>query len=94
MKKIAFSLMIFFGLLTVLFYADQTVADSKKVVKKLSLFNQSHYSLDFIFDDNKKPILVEMNTTPGFDLLRIVGTESIKKLNFELFVKSMSKLIK
>ncbi len=66
---------------------------SKNIIKKLSLFNQSHYSLDFIFDDNKKPILVEMNTTPGFDLLRIVGTERIKKLNFELFVKSINKLI-
>ncbi len=67
---------------------------AKNITKKLSTFPYNHYSLDFIFDNNKKPILVEMNTTPGFDLLRIVGTEKIKKINFELFVKSINQIIK
>ncbi len=66
---------------------------ARNITQKLAPFKHNHYSLDFIFDDNKKPILVEMNTTPGFDLLRIVGTEKTKKLNFELFVKSMNELI-
>ncbi len=67
---------------------------AKNITKKLSVFPHANYSLDFIFDNNKKPILVEMNTTPGFDLLRIVGTKQIKKLNFELFVKSIIDQIK
>lgn len=66
---------------------------SKKIVEKLSIFPHANYSLDFIFDNNEKPILVEMNTTPGFDLLRIVGTEKIKKDNFELFIKSVNEMM-
>ncbi len=66
---------------------------AKNITKKLSVFPHANYSLDFIFTNNKKPILVEMNTTPGFDLLRIVGTKQIKKRNFELFVKSINQMI-
>jgi glutathione synthase/RimK-type ligase-like ATP-grasp enzyme len=62
------------------------------ITKKLSAFSHANYSLDFIFDDNGKPILVEMNTTPGFDLLRIVGTEQVKKLNLEFFVKTINEM--
>ncbi len=65
---------------------------SQSIVKRLSLFPHANYSLDFIFDDNGKPIFVEMNTTPGFDLLHIVGTEQIKKRNIELFINTVNTI--
>jgi len=40
-----------------------------------------------MFDDFGNPILVEMNTTPGLDLLGIVGNEKIKDKNFKEFTK-------
>lgn len=60
---------------------------SNAIVKKLSIFPEANYSLDFIFSDSGKPVLVEMNTTPGFDLLNIVGNEKIKEKNFREFSK-------
>ncbi len=60
---------------------------SQKIVKKLSIFSEANYSLDFMFDDFGNPILVEMNTTPGFDLLGMVGNEKIKDKNFKEFAK-------
>lgn len=52
---------------------------SKKIQKKLSLFKDANYSLDFMFTKDGAPIFIEMNTTPGFDLLRMVGTPTIKE---------------
>ncbi len=66
---------------------------AEEITKILAVFKNNHYSLDFIFDDDEKPIFVEMNTSPGFDLLKIVGTEKIKKRNFELFVKSLDDIL-
>jgi glutathione synthase/RimK-type ligase-like ATP-grasp enzyme len=60
---------------------------TEKVVRKLSIFPQAHYSIDFIFDNAGKPMLVEINTTPGFDLLHIVGTESVKERSIDEFLK-------
>jgi glutathione synthase/RimK-type ligase-like ATP-grasp enzyme len=60
---------------------------AEEITKKLSIFAEANYSLDFIFSDSGKPILVEMNTTPGFDLLNIVGNEKIKNRNFREFIK-------
>jgi glutathione synthase/RimK-type ligase-like ATP-grasp enzyme len=60
---------------------------ANQIIKKLSIFPEANYSLDFIFKNSGKPVLVEMNTTPGFDLLHIVGTEAIKKKHFEEFMK-------
>lgn len=59
---------------------------AKKIIKKLSIFSYAQYSLDFIFDKNNKPVLVELNTTPGFDLLYIVGDEKVKQKNFNAFL--------
>lgn len=60
---------------------------AENIIKKLSVFSQAQYSLDFIFTNEGKPILVEINTTPGFDLLYIVGDEDIKQKNFKEFAK-------
>ncbi|MDP1845667.1 MAG: ATP-grasp domain-containing protein [Candidatus Moranbacteria bacterium] len=60
---------------------------TEKVVRKLSIFPHAHYSIDFIFDNFGKPKLIEINTTPGFDLLQIVGTEAIKEKNFNEFME-------
>ena len=59
---------------------------SKEIVEKLKVFPEANYSLDFIFTNSGKPLLVEMNTTPGFDLLNIVGDEEIKERNFKEFI--------
>ena len=60
---------------------------AKKIIKKLSIFPEAHYSLDFIFDDQQQPILLEMNTTPGFDLLYELGDEKVKEKNYREFIK-------
>lgn len=59
---------------------------TKKIIQKLSVFPSANYSLDFIFTNSGKPLLVEMNTTPGFDLLHIVGDEKTKNKNFQEFI--------
>jgi ribosomal protein S6--L-glutamate ligase len=63
---------------------------AKKIVDKLSIFPEANYSLDFVFDNSGKPVLMEMNTTPGFDLLHIVGDEKIKDKNFKEFISVLS----
>ena len=59
---------------------------SEAIIEKLKVFPEANYSLDFIFTNSGKPLLVEMNTTPGFDLLNIVGDEEIKEKNFKEFI--------
>lgn len=58
-----------------------------RINKKMGIFQYNYYSLDFIFLNSGKPMLMEINTTPGFDLLHIVGTEAIKEKHFREFVK-------
>jgi glutathione synthase/RimK-type ligase-like ATP-grasp enzyme len=60
---------------------------AQKIIDKLSIYPEANYSLDFIFTNSGKPLLVEMNTTPGFDLLNIVGTEEIKEKHFQNFIR-------
>lgn len=62
---------------------------ARKITKKLSVYSEANYSLDFIFSNDGKPLLVEMNTTPGFDLLHIVGDEKTKANHFKKFIKIM-----
>lgn len=50
-----------------------------KIVEKLSIFPNAHYSLDFMFKEDGEPMLIEMNTTPGVDLLKVVGDESLSE---------------
>lgn len=59
---------------------------AKKVADKLSIFPEANYSIDFIFTNEGDPVLVEINTTPGFDLLHIVGDEEVKDKNFKEFI--------
>jgi|GEM_PF-446979 glutathione synthase/RimK-type ligase-like ATP-grasp enzyme len=59
--------------------------------KKLSLFDNINYSLDFMFDTDGCPVFIEMNTTPGFDLLRIVGTPEIKERYYSELLDSFFK---
>lgn len=60
------------------------------ITLKLKDFGSTNYSLDFIFTNKGRPVLVEMNTTPGFDLLEIVGDEKIKDAHMEEFVKILN----
>lgn len=63
---------------------------ANKIIQKLKVFPEAHYSLDFIFTNSGKPILVEMNTTPGFDLLYIIGDEKIKEQNLKEFLSILN----
>lgn len=55
------------------------LAMAEQINQKLSLFTNINYSLDFMFTKSGSPLFIEMNTTPGFDLLRLVGTPAIKE---------------
>lgn len=57
-----------------------------KIQQKLKIFSQAQYSLDFIFDNDGKPYLVEMNTTPGIDLVTVLGDENTKAENITSFL--------
>lgn len=52
------------------------------ITNRIKIFPQANYSIDLIYTDSGKPVLMEINTTPGFDLLHIVGDEKIKNKNF------------
>lgn len=39
---------------------------SQKIIKKMTIWGENIFSLDFMIDKNKKPMLIELNTTPGF----------------------------
>lgn len=73
------------------FIPDSIKKISKKIVGKLKIFPEANYSLDFMFADKGSPILVEINTTPGLDLLHLVATEKIKDKNFQEFIKILEK---
>lgn len=77
---------------TAVLVPEENIPDSaknmaEKIIHKLSIFPEANYSLDFIFTNTGEPILVEMNTTPGFDLLHIVGDEELKEKHFQEFIK-------
>lgn len=60
---------------------------SEKINQKISVFPNAQYSLDFIFDNDGKPYFIEMNTTPGIDLVTLLGDEKTKQENFEAISK-------
>ncbi|MEI7621564.1 MAG: YheC/YheD family protein [Candidatus Moraniibacteriota bacterium] len=62
----------------------------EKINHKIAVFPNMQYSLDFIFDNDGKPYFVEMNTTPGIDLVTLLGDEKTKQANFD-FIKNLLK---
>jgi len=58
----------------------------KNIIAKISFFHENSFSLDFLFDVDGKPFLIEANTAPGFDLLKIVGDD-------DLITKNLKNLI-
>lgn len=64
---------------------------SKKIIQRLSVFPHCHYSLDFLFGKNHKPYLMEMNTTPGFDLLNILESKDLEIKNMEKIFSATSQ---
>ncbi|KKT87492.1 MAG: ATP-grasp domain protein [Candidatus Moranbacteria bacterium GW2011_GWC2_45_10] len=52
------------------------------IVGRLSIFKEAQYSLDFMFTKEGEPLLIEMNTTPGVDLLKEFGDEQLWEQNF------------
>ncbi|HWQ59540.1 MAG TPA: hypothetical protein VN420_00115 [Candidatus Fimivivens sp.] len=65
---------------------DDCITMAEQIRKKTGLFDRTNYSLDFMFDLDGKPFFIEMNTTPGFDLLRLIGTKELKEHYFDLFL--------
>jgi glutathione synthase/RimK-type ligase-like ATP-grasp enzyme len=61
-----------------------------KINRKISVFPNAQYSLDFIFNNEGRPYFIEMNTTPGIDLVTFLGDEKIKQENFESIIKLLS----
>jgi len=66
----------------------------KKIIRRLKVFPKAQYSLDFMFDNNGKPYLVELNTTPGMDLIYTLGTPEIISENFKALAGLIKKNIK
>ncbi len=69
------------------FIPHSALQTSKKIIDKLKIFPEANYSIDFLFSDARKPVLMEINTTPGFDLLHLVATEKIKEDNLRELIK-------
>lgn len=63
---------------------------AKELNQKISIFPGAQYSLDFIFDNSGRPYFIEMNTTPGIDLVTLLGDEKTKQANFD-FIKNLLK---
>lgn len=57
-----------------------------KIIKILKIFPAANYSLDFLFADTGRPYLIEMNTTPGADLLDIIGDAKLRRRYFAALV--------
>lgn len=55
---------------------------AEQINKKISIFPNAQYSLDFIFDNDGRPFFIEMNTCPGIDLVTILADEKTKQENF------------
>lgn len=53
-----------------------TLAIADDISRRLLLFPYSFYTLDFIFDDQEKPWLMELNTSPGLDIVYLTGTKT------------------
>lgn len=47
---------------------------AEKINQRLTFFPYSLFTLDFIFDDNGRPWLMELNTSPGLDIIYLTGT--------------------
>jgi len=58
----------------------------QKIVEKLHIFPQALYSIDVMFSDDGKPYVIEMNTTPGLDLLGQFGSSQQKDAFFNDFM--------
>lgn len=54
----------------------------KKITAKLAFFPEALYTLDFLFRDERTPVLIEMNTTPGADIIYNLGDEAVREKFF------------
>ena len=69
-------------------FIPRTALDTAaKIIDKLKIFPEANYSIDFLLLNSGKPVLMEINTTPGFDLLQLVGTGRIKDENLKELVR-------
>ncbi len=71
--------------------SPETIPDSlmmivKELNQRISIFPGAQYSLDFIFDNAGRPYFIEMNTTPGIDLVTLLADEKVKQANFDFII--------
>lgn len=64
---------------------------TEKILEKIKVFSLANYSLDFIFTNSGTPLLVEINTTPGTDLVHILNDETLKERTFNEFVALLDR---
>jgi glutathione synthase/RimK-type ligase-like ATP-grasp enzyme len=66
----------------------------KYVTKSFSSFDNLFYSVDFIFDKNQKPYILEINSRPGFSILSVDKEKSEKffKDYFDRIIKFFSEI--
>lgn len=57
-----------------------------KITARLKFFPEVIYTLDFIFTNEEKPVLIEMNTTPGADIIYNLGNETVREVFFRACV--------
>lgn len=55
---------------------------TEKIIKKLSIFTNAQYSLDFFFSKEEKPYFIEMNTVPGLCLIEAMGDVKLQEEDF------------
>lgn len=55
---------------------------AQKIDQRLAFFPYSLYTLDFLFDNNERPWLMELNTSPGLDIIYLTGTKDDRERFF------------
>ncbi len=66
---------------------------AEKIVEKLKVFgDRTHYSLDFIFSENGEPVMLEMNTKPGFGLIFLLTGDKERKEYFNHLIVELKNL--
>lgn len=63
---------------------------TKKITEKLKMFSRAQYSLDFFFDENGKPLFIEMNTVPGLCLIEALNDDELRQKDFDAFISNIT----
>ncbi len=56
---------------------------TRAIDQRLSFFPYALFTLDFLFDDQERPWLMELNTSPGLDIIYLTGSPSDRAKFFQ-----------